>query len=255
MRVQQAIRRGIFHTEAGTPPEPWNPSDLGPLLHAWWDAEVAESLVLDGGNVTSWEDQVAGALVSQDFLANKPVYNATSFGGRPGLTFDGLGDFLAVEPAPAGIPVDENPCEIWAIVDQTALNSSSGQRQIVTYGSATNDRRMIYRDVASSENRFRVVGTRSTNGVIASDNTIPFFGRHVVRGIFNGLQIIAEIDGVQSAPTALVPLTTNGRLRIGASPLLSPNAFFLGVLSCVIITGNLDASQAANMSAWMTPRV
>lgn len=233
----------------------WTPSDLGDLLKAWWDAEDVDSLTLVGGLASAWVDQVGGYSVTQALGGQMPVYSATSFGGRPGLTFDGLDDFLAIAPAPASIPVGEDPCEIWALVDQTALNSAAGQRQIVTYGSATNDRRMIYRDVASAENRFRVVGTRSTNGVVASQNTIPFFGRHVVRGIFNGTQIIAEIDGVQGSPTALLPLTTNARLRIGASPLSAANAFFQGVMSMSAITGTLDGDQATQMYSFMAARI
>lgn len=237
------------------PEPPWNPADLGAKLRAWWDAEDPTSFTLAGGLVSGWADQVGAYAAIQGLSASKPIYAADSFGGRPGVTFDGLDDCLTVEPAPASIPIGEDSCEIWALVDQTALSSAAGQRQIVTYGSATNDRRMIYRDVASSENRFRAVGTRSTNGVVASENTIAFFGRHVVRGIWDGGQMIAEIDGVQSAPTALLPLTTGARLRLGASPLSSANAFFQGIKNSALIVAPLDSDEATALRDFLQARI
>lgn len=237
-------------------PEPeWTPADLGAKLIAWWDAEDADTLTLSGGLAVEWIDKVNGITLVQSLAGQRPVYSDTSFGGRPALSFDGLDDFLAVTPAHPSIPIGGDPCEMWALVDQLAPEfTDSGQRMIMSYGSGTMDRRGIFRANSLQVNSFTVVGTRNTNGVVASVAG-GFSGKHVVRGRWTGSQMYAQRDETISAPTALAPLTTGARFRLGAGPNAAANAFHMGGFNSGLITTDLDEAESASLLAYLANRI
>ena len=72
----------------------WLPTNL-PNLAMWLDASDPSTLTLVSGAVSEWRDKSGNSRhVSQGVAANRPAYSATSFNGRPGLTFDGVNDGL-----------------------------------------------------------------------------------------------------------------------------------------------------------------
>ncbi|HTM77999.1 MAG TPA: hypothetical protein VL133_10260, partial [Devosia sp.] len=73
----------------------WSPLALGASLLAWWDA--SQGVSLSGSQVTAWADRKSGYSVAQGTGAARPLWSATSFGGKPGLTFDGIDDLLNME--------------------------------------------------------------------------------------------------------------------------------------------------------------
>jgi hypothetical protein len=78
---------------------------FGADLIAWWRSDL--DYFLNGSNVASWVDQVAGYVLAQADAAKQPAFNASdaAFNGRPSITGDGVDDFLREvtidRPAPA----------------------------------------------------------------------------------------------------------------------------------------------------------
>jgi hypothetical protein len=70
--------------------------DLFPGLFARYDASVTSSVTLSGSNVTQWNDISGGGYhLNVPSPSTTPVYSATSFNNKPGITFDGVANSLA----------------------------------------------------------------------------------------------------------------------------------------------------------------
>jgi hypothetical protein len=75
----------------------WTPAELGADLALWLDADDASTITLNGSNVSQWNDKSGqNTHAVQAISANQPSYSATSFLGKPGLTFDGSDDTLFI---------------------------------------------------------------------------------------------------------------------------------------------------------------
>lgn len=233
----------------------WSPVALGSSLLAWWDAEVSSSLTTSGGNVVTWADLVGGYAPTQAVGGSRPAYSASGFNGRPVVTFDGVDDELTLTGVPSGIPTGATPCEMWGLVDQTALAADTTGRYVVCYGNGiTTGARSLQRVVVSGQNRPRIGagdGVAAPNSTLAADLS----GRKLIRGIANGTDIVVEMDGTRSTPTASVPATATSRLRIGAGASTSAANFFQGGMSALIITAPLSDAQAANLKTFLSRRL
>lgn len=66
-------------------------------LAAWWDANAASSLTLDGsGNVSTWADLSGNSVnATQTTANNRPTPTAGALNGKQVLTFDGSNDGLS----------------------------------------------------------------------------------------------------------------------------------------------------------------
>lgn len=74
-------------------PTTWSPAQLSPIL--WTDASDGSTITLNGSTVSQWADKSGnGRNLVQATAAQQPAYNATTFNGRPGITFDGTDDIL-----------------------------------------------------------------------------------------------------------------------------------------------------------------
>lgn len=72
----------------------WTPAQI--TTSVWLDAADASTITIATG-VSSWADKSGnGANATEGTTANQPAYSATSFGGLPGITFDGINDTLSV---------------------------------------------------------------------------------------------------------------------------------------------------------------
>ena len=89
----------------------WSPLQLGALCLAWWSADD-----LAPGAVASWKDRVLKYDAAQAVSGSRPVASILSFGGLPGVTFDGTDDELTLASCP--FPTGASPSEIHALVDQ-----------------------------------------------------------------------------------------------------------------------------------------
>jgi len=231
----------------------WTPAQLGSSLLGWWDAEDSATITQSGGLVSSWKDKVAAYDAVQALGSAKPVYSATSFNSRPGLTFDGVDDevTLGSQPFPSGA----TPSELWALVDQTALVADVTGRFIASYGgTGTTNRRRISRSVVTGVNRANVGAGDGGTEVSSVNSSVDFSGRHVVRGVIRATEVQVDVNGTASATAAVVPATTALRFRIGANSSTTAGGFWQGVIPLVIITGALDSGQAAQLLAYLKAR-
>lgn len=246
---QGGLSRGGGLTYAGA--SSWYPTDLGVALLGFWDAERGDLITQSGGLVSSFRDVVAAYDAVQATDAAKPIYSATSFNGRPGLTFDGVDDELTRTTMPPAFPSGASPGEIWAVVDQTALGSDATTRTAVAAGgNSTLTARRLQRVVASSTGRLSMaVGNGST--LLASNNMlVDFYGRHVARGVVGATETQADCDGVAGTAQAIVPNTGTSRVRLGASNSGTATSFWQGVINAVLFTAPLTTQQAAQLLAW-----
>ena len=72
----------------------WTPAVLQPNF--WLDASDLSTITVATG-VSEWRDKTGkGVNAVQATGANQPTYSATSFFGRPGITFDGVNDNMSI---------------------------------------------------------------------------------------------------------------------------------------------------------------
>lgn len=231
----------------------WTPAALGASLLGFWDAERDDLITQSGGTVSSWRDAVAGYDAVQATGSLKPVYSATSFNNRPGLTFDGVDDYLELGSQP--FPSGASPSEIWVLANQTALVADTTGRRAFSYGSGANDRRDLMRSVVATANRVAVaVGDGLTTNFTASP-AVDLSGLHVMRAVISATASNAEADGTAGSALAVVPATAATRVRIGASASGASGAsVWQGVQSVALVTAPLTTAQAAQLLTYLKAR-
>jgi hypothetical protein len=212
---------------------------LGSSVYAYFDAERPESLSLSGSNVTSWRDLKNGLVVNQSTSGSKPIYTASAFNGRPGITFDGTDDHL-ISNGTGGIPTGAAPLEMWVLADNKADANDSTARRTIAWGSTSNNDSMM--NFVSQAKFTTSAGTGSAT--VGSQPVGSSFGRHVMRGRASGTLITSYIDNVTGPTWNAVPAITGTKLAIGAMPVPSVFAYFLGSISAIIITAPLSTADA-----------
>lgn len=233
----------------------WTPASLGASLYDYWDAEIASSISTSGATVTAWRSAKSSYSAAQGISASRPIYSATSFNGRPGLTFDGADDELTYAGV-GNFPTGSNASEIWILIDQTLPGATAGIKTAVAYGgnSAAAYRRVVRISDGSSVNRARIqMGTGGGAPAVSNDN-VALNGKNVVRSIFES-NLRVDVNGTAGAVLAgAAPATGTTRTRIGATTDDTPANFFQGVISAVFITAPLTADQAAQMYLYLKAR-
>mgnify|MGYP001275758443 CR=1 FL=1 len=227
----------------------YNPINaLGAALLGYWDAADASTITLNSDKVTSWKDKIAAYDAVQSTDSLRPIYSATSFGGSPGLTFDGVDDFLHLTPHP--FPINAVPSEMWALVSQDALVADGLVRYVVSMGTSSTTHRSIVRAVGGGINYARGAAGSITSTYAAAD----FAGRSVVRNIIDGTNVQVELNGVVAASAAAVPTTVNTRMRFGAFVNTSASNFFAGQLAAVLVTNRLTDAEAETLRNYLMSR-
>lgn len=231
----------------------WSPARLGSSLLGYWDAENAGSLTLSGASVTTWTDVVGSYAATQATAGSKPTYSATSFNGRPGITFDGTDDELTLASVP--FPTGATPSEIWALVDQQALPADTGVRRFVQYGGASAaSSRVLLRMVSVGVNRLAASADNAGVFAQAIQGTVDLSGRHVARGVYTGAVVRAVTDGTASTDTTAVSTTSAIRFRIGADTAGTAANFGQFVANTILVTSLLSATDAAALLAYLKTR-
>lgn len=227
---------------------------LGASLLAWWDAEHTDLLTIGGGGaVSAWEDKVGGLTPVQATGSSQPIYDDTAVNGRPALSFDGIDDFLLLG-TPTGLPTGANPCEIWALIDQTNTPADTTSRRLVSYGGLNSrTSRRINRQVISSENRFRCAAGTTQGPSVFVDAVGDFSGISVVRGIITGADIYAELNGSLAGPVAFVPTTADLGITIGAFEG-GVSTYLQGLIASILFTNLLTTPQADELRAYLMQR-
>lgn len=233
--------------------KPFTPLSLGATLLGYYDAESALSVPQSAGAVTTWTDPVTGYAPTQATAGKRPVWSATSFGGRPGVTFDGVDDQISgvTSPYPTGTLV--GGVEFWLIVSQDALAGSTGSRSAVGYGNTATGGSYIssFRVVTTGVNR--ALSERPA-GKDASNTSVDFSGIHAVRSYFSaaGGTIGCDVDAIAGSTTTAGNAITNAVFSIGSA--VDSTAFWNGKINSIWITATLTAAQQAQMWAFARSR-
>jgi hypothetical protein len=227
------------------------PGDLGAALLALWDAERTDRLNLAGANVSAWTDLVGGYAPAQAVSGSKPIWSATSFNGRPGVTFDGTDDELTLTGSP--LPTGAAAGEIWMLCDQIATAADGLARCLFGYGGGTANARRIFRNIVTSANRAGVI-TGSGSAATTTNGSADFSGRHVVRAVIDGAVQVISLDEGAATSAAIVPATNTDRLRIGANVSASASQFGSACISLVAVTSLLTTDQASQFARYLKNR-
>jgi hypothetical protein len=233
----------------------WTPFRLGASLIAWWDAERTDLITQSGGLVSSWKDAVSAHNLVQSSGSVKPAFSATSFNGRPGLTFDGTDDAIAMASLPAAFPTGANPSWLWGVVEQNRPDADTLNGDILQYGSSSTTaltRRILRARSSAVSSLAASTGDGTTTTSTLSSPT--FNGRHVVVGKVSATDVTARMDATSGTPAAKVSNTTASQaLRVGAA--VNGGDFWLGVISAVLVTLPLGAADEARMFDYFNRRL
>jgi len=226
---------------------------LGSSLLGLWDAERIDKITLSGGTVVAWTDVVGNYSLGQGVGAARPAYSATSFNGRPGVTFDASDDCLTMASMP--FPSGAVGSEIWALADQTALPADLATRTLMGCGGgvAATSRRCT-RISTGGVNRAQAIVGDGVGGVFPNNTMVDLSGRHVMRAVFGPTATRMEVNGTAGAPLSAVPATGTARVTMGASEVSTPGAFWGGVISAVLITQPLSEAQEADLYSYFNLR-
>lgn len=235
----------IFDTGGG-----WWPLSLGSALVAWWDAQYGVSL--SGSQVTAWADRKIGYSAVQGVSAARPIFSATSFGGAPGLTYDGVDDELTCTDAGllAALPDGAEAGELWAVVQQDAAAADTTTRYALAYGNGSNFARRLGRAVISGVVRGQLLVGNGSAPSARTIDTVDFTSRHAVRGVVGATASQGFVDGSPSSAMSLVPATVASRLRLGAGDAASAGNFWQGRIRHLVVTAALSAEQTALLQTW-----
>ncbi|MDH6265555.1 hypothetical protein M2360_000945 [Rhizobium sp. SG_E_25_P2] len=242
--IAKAKINGIVNTEAL----------LTSVAILWWNADRADLVSLSGSQVTNWTDSMSGATVSQASSSLRPIYSATSFNGSPGLTFDGVDDYLAFTSGVLGAPVGGNPSEAFATVQQTALAADTGNRTILQWGGTDGfTRRSVQRAVVTGVNRGQAgVGKGSSPTALVTDTSVDFSSRHVIRQKVSATDTGVDVDGGSLVTAAVVPATAAERIVVGGA--FAGNSVWSGLIRDVIITGALSGDAPTYIENFLKTR-
>jgi hypothetical protein len=240
---------------------PYNPmTALGPSLLAWWDADQsywgANGSMTMATGVSSWKDIVAGYNATQATGSAQPTFSSTSFGGKPGVSFDGVDDNLLCTDAGllAVLPTGATPCELWVLVENDAPASDATIRYAFGYGNAGPTQREIGRAVVSGVNRGRVGVGDGTSALGANDTGTDLSTRHAMRAQYGATASSIIVDADAGASLSVIPGSTATRLRIGAQPNAGAIAIWQGPIAAAFITLPLTTAQAAQHQNWLLGR-
>lgn len=231
---------------------PWAPANLGASLYAFWDAERADLVTQSAGLVSNFVDATSNAYALGQSGAGKPVYSATSFNGRPGITFAKASSQFLNRTGMGSLPSGATPCEIWILCDQTLAAADTNLGVLFDYGNSTNAYRRVDRTVVSAVNRARAIVGTGAAVTIVNNATADFSGKQVVRAIFSATATQVDVSGVAGSGSAAVPATSSGNIILGRSN--GGSAPFEGVINAVLVTAALSGADAIQLLAFLKAR-
>lgn len=233
----------------------WTPLDLGADLIAWWSADRADLITHSGGAVSSWKDIVAGYDAVQATGAAKPTYGATGWNGAaPGITGDGVDDALLLAPVPGAFPTGSTGGEAWALADQAAAASDGVTRTIAAWGNASAGSRHLRRSVVSGVNCAEAIAGDGSVSAAATNLSVDFTGRHVVRVVTTPTSVRADVNGIAGSSVSTVPATLTNRFRLFANSTSGGGGYFQGTIRDVLLTSPLSGGNADLLLGYLTGR-
>ena len=227
----------------------FTPAALGSDLIAWWDS--SSGVVLSGASVTSWTDKVGSLAPAQGTAANQPQFSATSFSGKPGITFDGTNDNLTVTGV-GSLPTGTAQVDMHAVVDAAAADASS--RRLFGYGAGSDAQSCgLFRRVTNSQN-FAAVYASNGTAAVPANAPVVLAGRSAIAGFIRADGVQSWHDGQYSAVTDVVPSVSTTRIVIGCNMSFSA-AFWQGGVRDILVTAPLNYGRRDAMLNFIQSRL
>ena len=157
-----AAGTGVWSTTAtASTPSLWTPADLPGGLTAWYDADSATSLVVDGGLVGQWRDRSGNGRTLTGTGAARPTVVASGQNGRTIVDF-ALDDTVVTDPFSVG-----TTSSVFAMIRPDLYGATN--RDFVTSGAVSNNAtaHILYNDSAGALRLYSGSNIGATNPVAA----------------------------------------------------------------------------------------
>lgn len=178
------------------------PGDLGAGLVSHMDALSTATITQTSGAVTTWASRVGSHAPTQGTASMRPVYSATARNNKPGVTFDGVDDFLLATALPASFPVGSAAATIFTF---GYADAAAGSGRLAQYGGpSTSAARYVG---VTATNGYTVVGASSFN--VNNGASVFRSADKVITARFNTGSISLNTDGNEIGTTSVTPSTTN----------------------------------------------
>lgn len=220
---------------------------VGSVRAHWSARDHGTPLMTDAGAgaISSWTDRIAGITLTDGGTSGKrPTFGATALnGGFPGLTFNGSANCLEGTSF-AALPTGSEPGMLW-VVGQGSGGTDAVTRILVQYGSTTTG---AYRRIQKSTADLFTGGDGTSNANLSTSDypeaasTFQF----VVMFRARPASYSGGTNGFHGRTPVAGTLNTGGgtlRMRVGASNLNTASSFFLGTISEVFVTSDLDENR------------
>lgn len=225
------------------------PTDIDGL-QLWLRADDCAA-VGDGNTVTTWTDRIGAYAFTE--ATNKPIYRASSIGGRPAIDFDGTNDQLVR----AGNLFSNTTGSVMLIVNADTLanatcyaNRLAGGTRLVYFGNtATGWIQTRQRDADTADN------VRGNTTALATSTDYAWYYRST------GTVYAMQVNGVGQAKTVIAGADTGDwygdtasrdQVAIGSNAV---GEFFNGRIAEVLdFDHDLTADELASLERYLTNR-
>lgn len=211
--------------------------------------DPSRDLILNGANVEGWVAAFGTfpVTVTQNTTDLYPQWNATLYGDKGGVVFDGIDDYLESTTGIDSWPGTDTNVSLLSACRNDLPTASSGF--VLSYGNGSSTTREIGKQ-NTGMNPSRAVARFARPAIpfntTISGTTVLFDGSHTVglRLIINGtstLYVNGVSDGTASTTTSAASLT---RIRIGAASAPIPGTtIWNGVVSAAAILNSTATLQ------------
>ncbi|MFM6606057.1 MAG: hypothetical protein ACKPH3_18615 [Dolichospermum sp.] len=213
----------------------WTPAQISTAL--WLDAADASTITLNGSTVSQWNDKSGnGRNAIQATAANQPTYSVEIFNNKPGLSFDGVNDFLVATYS----SINFVGCSIFIIGN---LNSSSGANTgVITLNDGVNldfqTNGIIGWASGNSNNLPSGADSRYNNGSIGVSNAVLAMNTNYLYSFISnsGIRINGTLAFSGDNGSVTIPNT-----QLGVGCRLSPNGsnFSRCIVSEVVVINSI----------------
>jgi hypothetical protein len=249
--VQMTMRR----TRTAPVSPLWTPANLGAPLVDYWDAGVG--LVLDGPKVITWTGQGPNATtLSRNIISGtlplSPMWDATSFAGRPGISF-GRDNYLNPHFLSTGVgAVAFGTSTASFFMSGTVAAESDAFARWVSFSNDTTDFSSANAVVAISRSAGGQALRWEQNGGNGGSYNITYDKPSRFGVTFNGSAAQTYLNDVFQVNTSVsFTLAATGRLVIGYGFNAGPGMMD-GIIHRLVITKDaLSVANRANVDFWL----
>lgn len=236
--------RGVLDPTLGQLPSiigsPWTPVDLGASLKGFYLASADKTIAT---GVSQWTDLSGNNNhLTQATPANQPAWSATSFNGRPGITFDGLAHYLKSNAIGALFAGNDTPVSIILAMQYASL---ANDKYLWSFGSSTLDTH-FFTAARSAATKTVIYRAEPGSSATAISTETQDTNRHVWSYVFPGTTISVFMDGAATSISTAFMNTGNelfDQFSLGCLLRTIPEAYNSFIISGLIIYQGAISTQ------------